>query len=364
MDIPPSQPYYGPYPYPYAPKRPAINGLAIASLVLGIVCVLPPLGLVLGIVALVQIKKRGEGGKGLAVAGVVLSSLSTGLALLLVIAGASGEILGGLKGGIASAGSTSGLVPGDCFDVPGGVGKSTSGRFRDVSCAGSHDGEVTGEFKVADTATFPGKAAIAVEAEKQCWVVNDAYAMDIWAVPDGAEMFYYPPTASSWRHGDRTVSCAYVIEDGTFHGSLRNDARSLDEDQVTFLTAADSIDRALWQSPDEDADEDLPANKAWARDVASILFREGEGLRSSSWNAQADAPVAALTRDIQAARTHWVKAADATDEDAFWAELDEADKVLGAGMGLDVRKVLGLDTTPPAPNTSGGSGDGSGDASV
>ncbi|MEV0096087.1 DUF4190 domain-containing protein [Streptomyces sp. NPDC050738] len=370
MDIPPQQPYYGPYAHPYAPhppRPPAVNGAAVASLVLGVVCVAPPLGLILGIVALAQIRKRGGGGKGLAVAGIVLSSFSTVLALVMVI------VLGptawnGFKEGVRSAGTASDLRKGDCFDVPGGVGNPGAGRARSVSCAGAHDGEVTGDFDLLDTGAYPGKEAIATQAEKRCWEANDAYAMDIWAVPDGAEMFYYPPSASSWRRGDHAVSCAYVIEDGAFHGSLRKDAGTLGDDQVAFLTSADSIDRVLWQGPEQSAAKDLPANRAWAREVASTLFNDGQGLKAYSWSARAKEPMAVLLRDIETSRQYWAKAAEAKDAAAFGQLTRAADTVLGPSLGLEVRRVLGLDLTPwaadPSDGSDGGEHSGSGGVSV
>ncbi len=61
-----------------APIRPGTSGLAIASMVLGIlwICGLGSLiALVLGIVALSQLRKSGNGGKGFAIAGIVLGSL-------------------------------------------------------------------------------------------------------------------------------------------------------------------------------------------------------------------------------------------------------------------------------------------------
>lgn len=65
----PHQAAPGPAPYfPYGPRPPAaVNGVAIAALVFGILCFLPAVGLVLGVVALLQIKRRGERGKGMAV---------------------------------------------------------------------------------------------------------------------------------------------------------------------------------------------------------------------------------------------------------------------------------------------------------
>ncbi len=67
-------------------------GLAIASMVLGIVSVLcccfpfpGIIGLILGIVALVKVNEGTGGGKGMAIAGVVLNSISTLYAIFFII---------------------------------------------------------------------------------------------------------------------------------------------------------------------------------------------------------------------------------------------------------------------------------------
>ena len=69
------------------------NGLAIASLVLGILWLFwvgSLVGLILGLVALKQIKSRNQRGRGIAIAGVVLGML--GLVLLVIgIAGAASK---------------------------------------------------------------------------------------------------------------------------------------------------------------------------------------------------------------------------------------------------------------------------------
>lgn len=65
-----------------------MNAYAIVSLVLGIVSVglsfVAPVGLVFGIVALVQINRSEgrQGGKGLAIAGIIVSSIMTLFSLL------------------------------------------------------------------------------------------------------------------------------------------------------------------------------------------------------------------------------------------------------------------------------------------
>jgi hypothetical protein len=70
---PPPPPPYGPYGYQYAAPRPT-NGMAIAAMVCGIVGVCSPLGIlgvIFGTIAKRQIRETGEGGDGLATAGVV-----------------------------------------------------------------------------------------------------------------------------------------------------------------------------------------------------------------------------------------------------------------------------------------------------
>ncbi len=66
------QPQYGQAQYGYPPGRqPGTNGFAIASLVCAFVC--SPLGIVFGFVARGQIRRTGQGGDGLALAGIILS---------------------------------------------------------------------------------------------------------------------------------------------------------------------------------------------------------------------------------------------------------------------------------------------------
>jgi peptidyl-prolyl cis-trans isomerase B (cyclophilin B) len=81
-------PSYGPPPgYGPAgiqPQEPqGTNGLAIASLVLAFL--LPPLSIVLGIVALVQIRGTGQSGRGLAIAGTVISTIFVVIAVVYIV---------------------------------------------------------------------------------------------------------------------------------------------------------------------------------------------------------------------------------------------------------------------------------------
>lgn len=212
-------------PYPQYARRPSVNGLSVASLVLGIVCCLPPLGLVLGLIALSQIKRKGQRGKGMAVAGIVLSSISTLLVLVAFATGGIGDAWDGFRKGMDEASrsrSTLDLHKGDCFNVPGDELERETASVRVVDCAKEHDAEVTGAFKFGKSDAWPGEAAVEPVAEKRCTEINNAYAANASAVPDSAETYYYMPSRRSWRLGDRTVTCTFAVTEGKLKGSVRS----------------------------------------------------------------------------------------------------------------------------------------------
>lgn len=127
----PPAPGLAPAVGPYGPGQPApqppLSGLAVASLVLSLLVCLAPLGLVLGIVALVRFPGNGKRGKGLAIAGTAVGGVVVVLtALLLVIGGARftawTEEGGGLLGSRdTKAGTLIHLKAGDCFAPAGGL---------------------------------------------------------------------------------------------------------------------------------------------------------------------------------------------------------------------------------------------------
>ncbi|HEV3400949.1 MAG TPA: DUF4190 domain-containing protein [Acidimicrobiales bacterium] len=83
---PPGQPQY--YPGYGPPPKQGTNGLAIASLVLGIVWiwgVTSVLAIIFGLIARRQIKERNESGDGMAIAGIVLGILGVVGAIALIV---------------------------------------------------------------------------------------------------------------------------------------------------------------------------------------------------------------------------------------------------------------------------------------
>jgi hypothetical protein len=86
------QPYAQGYPggyqtgygqQPYAPAPRPTNTMAILALVFAFVFC--PLGIVFGVIARNQIKRTGEGGEGLALAGLIVGSVFTALFILYIV---------------------------------------------------------------------------------------------------------------------------------------------------------------------------------------------------------------------------------------------------------------------------------------
>jgi peptidyl-prolyl cis-trans isomerase B (cyclophilin B) len=69
-------------PAPAHPRTGSLNALAVASLVCAFV--FSPLGIVLGLVARSQIRRTGQRGDGLAVAGIVISIVSLVVGILVL----------------------------------------------------------------------------------------------------------------------------------------------------------------------------------------------------------------------------------------------------------------------------------------
>jgi hypothetical protein len=80
----PAQPYQGAAPQGYGqPQSQKTNLLAILALVGAFV--FPLAGLILGIIALKQIKQTGEQGRGLALAGVIISAVYIVAVIIIMI---------------------------------------------------------------------------------------------------------------------------------------------------------------------------------------------------------------------------------------------------------------------------------------
>lgn len=221
----PGQPVPG-YPLPYPapgypglpPTRPGTNGFAIAALIFGIIGG-ALLGAIFGFVALSQIKKTGQGGRGMAIAGVVLSGLWV-LAIAGIIALAIASSPGRNDSGqITSGGSVSAtaLRPGDCVNNL----KNTTSLLSlpAVPCAQPHEGEVFAVFDLP-AGPYPGVDAVSAKSTSECSARIAAYSPS--AGTDGTfDLFLVYPRAQDWTRGDREIACVASAATGTTTGSIK-----------------------------------------------------------------------------------------------------------------------------------------------
>ncbi|CAM5244894.1 hypothetical protein SHIRM173S_02944 [Streptomyces hirsutus] len=142
---------HGPYvPYGFRPPPPT-NGLAIASLVFGILWIVPALGLVLGIVALRQIRRRGEQGRGMAIGGAVTSAAGMVAWAGMLLSGAAADFRDDFPWVRGNEVRT--LEKGECFDCPAGW---WAGRPRPTGCRAR--GSTTGRSSASSSArTAPSR---------------------------------------------------------------------------------------------------------------------------------------------------------------------------------------------------------------
>ncbi|MER7567639.1 DUF4190 domain-containing protein [Streptomyces sp. NPDC097941] len=372
------QPYGQPYgpPYrtwgqgysPYA-RPSSVNGLAVASLVLGVLCCFPAVGLVLGVIALVQIKKKEQSGKALAIAGSVLSSLGLALWVLVLATGGLSDAWEGFKKSATESTAFS-VVKGQCFDAPGESLQGLTYDVDEVPCAGEHDGEVFGEFTMTGGSAFPGDGAVSDAADEKCYPLQDTYAMDTWALPKNVDVYYFGPTRQSWRLGDREVTCIFgnTDDNATLKGSLRADETTLDTYQISLLKSLNALDAVLWEEPEDYPEDDLSGYRDWSRDVHDSLGEQIRALGSHSWPDKADKQVAALVKDMEQARGEWAKAVTAADDedvDAFYIHYDKGYEYVDGPSTVTARKALGLATKRPTyDEDSGDEGGDSGDGEL
>ncbi|QSB16801.1 DUF4190 domain-containing protein [Natronosporangium hydrolyticum] len=202
-------------------RPPGTNPFSIASLICGIVapCGAGLFSVVFGIIALVQVRKSGQRGKRMAIAGLVI----TGVWVLVPVTGGifallNSDPLRDDTGEIVRDGSVSmdELAPGDCIKE---LGPGVSFRVPVVPCAELHEGEVYAVFDLTADGGWPGEETVAADAQTSCVDRLADYARTGY---DDSDMgiFYYHPTSSSWRGGDREVVCVAYFRDGERAGSI------------------------------------------------------------------------------------------------------------------------------------------------
>ncbi|MCS5714119.1 septum formation family protein [Herbiconiux sp. CPCC 205716] len=244
-------PYYGPPQSTDFPGR----TLGIVGLILSFFTAV--VGLIISAIALSQSKKAGYK-NGPALAGVIVGSVLSGLAVIVIVfsiivsvttslavIGVAAGAAGGASddpsataeplptaepfpttepspGDPGTGGGTDvfDLVVGDCFDEWDG---DTVFEVPVVDCASPHDWEVYDDFEVPDTSdgTFPGEDKLDVAADDGCLTAFETF-LGVSYADTIYDYSYLVPTEDSWTESDdRLVTCIITDPAGQVTGSLK-----------------------------------------------------------------------------------------------------------------------------------------------
>lgn len=200
------------------------NGFAIASFVTSLIPLIGILAAVpLGIVALVKLSKSHQKGRGLAIAGIVISVLwwigfiilAVFLARQTVERNAAGQIT---KEGRIDFGQ---IRVGDCVKIPnpGGSGDVNTFELKGVPCSSGHNAETAAILPIASD-TYPGSDALDSQTVGACQTRAQSYLAG--SSVTGLQPYRLIPTESIWQgdNGHRVICFITRTDYSTMSGSL------------------------------------------------------------------------------------------------------------------------------------------------
>jgi hypothetical protein len=201
--MPPQQ--YMPVPQ-QPPQNTSFNGMSIAAFIGGLCTGF--LGLVFGIIALVQIKARGGRGKGFAITGIALFCAYVVAIVAIAVLAPSGPQRDPNTGQVTSQTTVAldQIKVGDC--IPS-VSEKEYITITLTPCAQAHKAEVVGIDQVAGN-SYPGEATVTQQAENVCPEKLKAYSQTAYD-DETLELFYLTPSADTWKTGDRSIVC--IVQD-------------------------------------------------------------------------------------------------------------------------------------------------------
>jgi hypothetical protein len=222
-------------------RRGKTDGYAIASLLLGVFGI-TVIGAILsinfGIMALRRIRRTGQPGRGLAIAGLVFSTIWLLVVTFFVLGAGKGPSQPSASGGAsspsgarnspsggdsssptakpsssASPGSLSANVfalhPGQCFQNP--PASQTELGFTYVTvvpCTKPHNAQAFAQVAVKGT-SWPGTDAVKRQADSDCHA-QIKENVQTSKIKSSMSLRYLYPLESSWASGHRTITCLIV----------------------------------------------------------------------------------------------------------------------------------------------------------
>ncbi len=180
------------------------------------------LGAIFGFIALSRIRRLGQRGRGLAIAGIVLSAAWTALVVIGIIGANLGNATRSPSTGeISQSGRLNvfSLAVGDCFDNPAGA--TTVDTVTAIPCNQPHNAQIFAHFHLTGSDfNYPGTAAVTKLATDGCNArigsVNKAETTNAMSV----RLIF--PVEGAWIAGQRTVNCMILNPTASLTSSLLN----------------------------------------------------------------------------------------------------------------------------------------------
>lgn len=202
---PPGQGGYQPYPggndYPHTGPR-KTSTLAVLGFIFSLGAIIP-VAVTLSIIALAQIPKNHQKGKGLAIAGLVICGLwLVGFILIAALADDSTDSNRDAAGQVTTTTNTrpDQLRVGDCVSS---LKEGSVKNVKIVPCDGPNGGKVFAMYEMP-SGKWPGLSSVQETAGEGC---TDRYVASKQQADAPSDVFYFHPIESGWALGDRGVVC-------------------------------------------------------------------------------------------------------------------------------------------------------------
>jgi Domain of unknown function (DUF4190)/Septum formation len=203
---------FGDEPEPMPDGTEPVSKLAILALITGLVA-LVPIAVAVGIASLRGIRRTGRRGRGMAMAGLILSA--TWVIVAAAVA-AVGLVTHGFHKPVTvkyREAAVFKLQEGDCVDSPNAQLVSV------LPCSTPHQAEVFATFLLTGS-RWPGASAIATEASSGCTSRLNGYLNP--QITISLSQSYVFPDQVAWSAGTRTVVCEVRASNGDLTGSVRD----------------------------------------------------------------------------------------------------------------------------------------------
>lgn len=201
------------------PAPPKLSGLAVAALVTGLIGCVSFLGLVLGIAALLRIRRTGERGRGLAIGGIAAFAAWTAVTAIGVATGTLSFW--------AATPDAEGRGPLDrAYRIPTQVGQclTLAGEGIDADtvltrCEEPHNAQILHSFQL-EPGPYPGDEAVQQRATAGCRSAKGRLRTPLPTPPPTLTLAMTYADGRDWERGNRLVVCYVRAAEGTYTGSL------------------------------------------------------------------------------------------------------------------------------------------------